>query len=245
MPNILLLGGTQEATQLARALAAEKLPTTLSYAGRVAQPRAQPVPVRSGGFGGADGLADYLRRRAITHLIDATHPFAAQISYNAAQAALATGRPLIALTRPPWTPMPGDDWTHTPDIAAAVTALDRPPECILLAIGRQNLAAFAAQPQHRYTLRLVDPPETPPPLPDHHLIIDRGPFTPEAEIALLRDHGITRIVSKNSGGSGAQAKLIAARQLRLPVVMIDRPASPKRRETADITEILSWLRETR
>ena len=244
MHNILVLGGTQGATQLVGVLAQQGMCATLSYAGRVARPRAQPVPVRSGGFGGPEGLAQYLQDHAITHLIDATHPFAEQISRNALQAAAVTGTPLIALTRPAWTPGPGDDWTHVPDIAGAVAALDRPPERILLAIGRMHLAAFAARPQHHYLLRLVDPPDAPPPLPDHHIIVDRGPFTRDAETALLQDHRITRIVSKNAGGTGAQAKLIAARALHLPVIMIDRPALPARREATEIPDILDWLHRT-
>jgi len=242
MHNILVLGGTIEATRLVAALADAGLTTTLSYAGRVERPKPQPVPVRVGGFGGADGLANYLRMHAITHLIDATHPFAAQISRNALHAAQATGTPLIALTRPPWTAQQGDRWHNVPDIAGAVAALTGPPRRILLALGRMHLAAFADQPQHHYLLRLVDPPETPPPLPDHHIILDRGPFDAASDQALMRAHRIECVVSKNAGGSGAQAKLTAARALDLPVVMIDRPALPIRQESHDIAATLDWLR---
>ena len=227
-----------------QALAEARLPATLSYAGRVARPRPQPVPVRSGGFGGPEGLARYLSEQAITHLIDATHPFAAQMSTHAVQAAAATGTPLIAFTRPAWTPEQGDDWTHVPDITAAVAALSGPRQRILLAIGRMHLAGFAAQPQHHYLLRLVDPPQSPPPLPDHHILIDRGPFTLQGDTALLVQHRITRIVSKNAGGTGARAKLIAARQLRLPVIMIDRPSLPPRRAATRLDQVLDWLADT-
>lgn len=194
-----------------------------------------------GGFGGAQGLAAYLRDNAITHLIDATHPFAAQISANAVQAAHLTGTPLIALTRPPWTPQTGDNWQNAPDIQAALDALAGPPRRILLALGRLNLPAFAACPQHHYLLRLVDPPETAPPLPDHHILLDRGPFDADRDAALLRAHRIDLILCKNAGGSGAEAKLIAARRLHLPVLMIDRPPLPPRNETHDIQTALDWI----
>lgn len=242
MHNILVLGGTIEATRLVAELARLGLATTLSYAGRVERPKPQPVPVRVGGFGGVEGLAAYLRAHAITHLIDATHPFAAQMSTNAVRAAQITGVPLLALTRPAWTPAPGDDWQTVPDIPAAVAALAGPARRILLALGRMHLAEFAAQPQHHYVLRLVDPPELPPPLPDHHIILDRGPFDAAADEALMRAHRIDLVVSKNAGGSGAQAKLVAARVLSLPVLMIDRPALPNRREAHEIGAVLDWIR---
>lgn len=241
MPNILVLGGTTEATRLVAALARAGLPATLSYAGRVQRPKPQPVPVRVGGFGGVDGLAEWLRDNHITHLIDATHPFAAQISHNAVAAAQITGTPLLALTRPPWVAQPGDQWQHVPDIPAAVAALSGPPRRIMLALGRMHLAQFAAQPQHHYLLRLVDAPDTPPPLPDHHVILDRGPFDAAGDTALMRRHRIELVVSKNAGGSGAAAKLQAARALGLPVVMIDRPALPARRETHDPGAALDWI----
>jgi len=241
MPNILVLGGTIEATRLVAELAATGLPTTLSYAGRVERPKPQPVPVRVGGFGGIDGLAAYLRDHAITHLVDATHPFAAQMSTHAVKATQLTGTPLLALTRPAWTPQPGDRWQSVPDIPAALKALDGPPRRILLALGRMNLPAFAAQPQHHYLLRLVDAPDTPPPLPDHHIILDRGPFDAASDEALMRAHSIDLIVSKNAGGSGAQAKLIAARRLHLPVLMIDRPPLPARAVAHDIQTVLDWI----
>ncbi|WP_142083913.1 cobalt-precorrin-6A reductase [Roseinatronobacter monicus] len=241
MHNILVLGGTIEATRLVAELARAGLGTTLSYAGRVERPKPQPVPVRVGGFGGVEGLVAYLRAHHVTHLIDATHPFAAQMSAHAVQAAQITGVPLLALTRPAWTPVPGDDWHRVPDIPAAVAALAGPARRILLALGRMHLAGFAAQPQHHYVLRLVDPPEVPPPLPDHHIILDRGPFDAAADEALMRAHRIDLVVSKNAGGSGAQAKLVAARALGLPVLMIDRPALPNRREAHDIAAVLDWI----
>lgn len=213
----------------------------LSYAGRVAHPKAQPVPTRIGGFGGAAGLADYLHAEGITHLVDATHPFAAQMSGNALTAAAATGIPLIALTRPAWTAQPGDDWRHVADIAAAVAALAGPLRSIMLAVGRMHVAAFAAQPQHRYLLRFVDAPDVAPELPDHHLVVDRGPFDVAGDVALLREHAIDLVVCKNAGGTGAQAKLIAARQLAIPVLLIARPILPDRVQVQAVVDVLRWI----
>lgn len=239
--NVLILGGTTEASALAHALAGAGVPATLSYAGRVARPRAQPIPVRVGGFGGAEGLARYLRDHRVTHLVDATHPFAARISANAVAGARATGVPLIALVRPAWQPAGGDRWTHVPDVPAAVAALAGPPRRVMLAIGRQHIADFAAQPQHFYLLRVVDAPEGPPRLPDHALVVDRGPFTAQGDLALMQAHRIDLIVAKNAGGQGAEAKITAARTLGLPVVMIDRPPIPARAEAASVAQVMDWI----
>ena len=240
-PNLLILAGTTEATAFARHAAELGLEGTVSFAGRVARPLRQPLPQRVGGFGGAEGLAAYLEEHQVTHLIDATHPFAEQMSRNAVIAAERAGVPLVALTRPPWTPEAGDDWVRVPDIAGAVAALDRPAARVMLAVGRMNLAEFAPNPQHFYLLRLVDPPEVPPPFPDHHVVVDRGPFEAEADRALMEAQGIELVVSKNAGGTGAYAKIAAARSLGLPVVVIDRPALPARREVHDIEEALAWV----
>lgn len=230
-----------EASALAAALAGAGIPATLSYMGRVERPRPQPVPVRIGGFGGVEGLVDWLRAHRVTHLVDATHPFAAQMSAHAVAAAARAGVPLVALVRPAWQPGPGDRWLRVPDMAAAVAALAGPPRRVMLAIGRMHLGAFAAQPQHHYLLRLVDPPTAPPPLPRHRVVVDRGPFTLAADRALMVEHGIELVVSKNAGGEGARAKLEAARELGLPVVMIDRPAIPPRFELGSVAEVMAWL----
>lgn len=242
MPKILLLGGTAEASALAVLLANEGIAATLSYAGRTASPRVQPVPVRIGGFGGIAGLAQYLREHGITHLIDATHPFAATMSAHAVEAARLAGVPLVALTRPAWKPVAGDRWTHVEGVAGAVAALGGAGHKVMLALGRMHVEAFAAQPQHHYLLRFVDSPEVSPSLPRHTLVVDRGPFTPDGDAALMREHGIDLVVCKNAGGGGAQAKLIAARALGLPVVMIDRPAVPARLEMHSPAEVMCWLR---
>lgn len=239
--NLLILGGTTEASRLAGAVAAAGIAATLSYAGRVAQPRAQPIAHRTGGFGGIAGLQAYLIREGITHVVDATHPFAAQMSRHAVAACRAADVPLIALTRPAWHPKPGDTWQAAADIDAAVDALSGPPGRVFLAIGRQNLEAFAAQPQHHYLLRLVDPPPRRPLLPDHTVIVSRGPFSVAGDTELMQAHGITTLVAKNAGGDGASAKLEAARNLGIPVIMIARPDQPARDEVHAVDAVLLWL----
>lgn len=240
-PNILLLGGTTEASALARLLAERGTRAMLSYAGRTQSPHAQPIPVRVGGFGGIDGLTTYLREQGITHLVDATHPFAATMSHHAVAAARAAGIPHIALTRPPWQVEAGDRWTHVADVPAAVAALAGPGRRIMLALGRLHADAFVAQPQHAYLLRFVDAPDRPPALPRHRLIVDRGPFDVEGELRLMQAHHVELVVCKNAGGSGAAAKLTAARQLGLPILMIDRPAVPDRCECHAPIDVLAWI----
>lgn len=241
MPNILLLGGTTEASALARLLAASGMTAMLSYAGRTENPRPQPIPTRIGGFGGVSGLAAYLRANCVTHLVDATHPFAATMSANAVEAARIAGVPHAVLNRPAWEPVAGDDWTYAPDIAGAVDALAGPPRRVMLALGRMHVEAFAARPQHHYLLRFVDAPDLPPALPRHTLVIDRGPFSVADDTRLLRDHAIDLVVCKNAGGSGAAAKLAAARDLGLPVLMIERPVLPTRTEFHQPGEVLDWI----
>ena len=197
--------------------------------------------MRVGGFGGVCGLQAYLRDNGITHVVDATHPFASQMSHNATAACRKLGIPHIGLVRPAWAPEPGDRWQTVRDIAEAVAALDRPASRVLLAVGRMHLLAFAPNPQHHYLLRLVDPPKDALPFPKAQVLVDRGPFRVDSDLALMRDHGIDLVVSKNSGGSGAKAKIIAARQLGLPVIMIERPPMPEREEASSVEAVLSWL----
>lgn len=212
-----------------------------SYAGRTAAPVAQPLPTRIGGFGGVAGLVDYLRTEKISHVVDATHPFAAGMSRNAIAAAAQTGIRLCALERPPWVAGPGDRWQFVPDIQAAVETLPSDPARIFLAIGKQHLAPFAARAQHHYLLRLVDPPEGSLPLPDAQAIIARGPFAEADDLALLQDLRITHIIAKNAGGMGAEAKLKAARTLGIPVILVDRPSLPERQTFATVDAVLCWI----
>ncbi|MFV0294496.1 MAG: cobalt-precorrin-6A reductase [Hyphomicrobiaceae bacterium] len=241
MQRILLLGGTSEAGALAAALAARGDAAVYSYAGRTGTPKAQPLPTRIGGFGGVQGLIAYLRQEAITHVIDATHPFAATMSANAVAACAVAGVALGAFERPPWCAQPRDRWMHVPDVAAACRGLPDRPARIFLAIGRQHLAAFSVRSEHVYLLRLVDPPDEKLPLPHTHVVVARGPFTCEADMDLLRAHRIELVVTRNAGGKGAWSKLAAARALGLPVIMIDRPDLPPRPTWATVREVLDWL----
>ncbi len=240
--HILLLGGTTEARALAERLAARAdLRVTLSLAGRTANPAALPVPVRVGGFGGVEGLADYLRAEGVTVLLDATHPYAARISANAHLAARQVGVPLLALRRPPWEGTSADDWRDVADVTAACAALGDAPRRVFLALGRQDVAGFAQAPQHRYLIRSVDPIDPPPPMPDVTCLTARGPFTLADEVALLAAHGIEAIVCKNSGGSASFAKLVAARARRLPVFLLARPMMPEGLAFASVAETLAAL----
>lgn len=239
--NLLILGGTTEASSLAKAVAKRKLKAVFSYAGRVNSPREQPIPQRVGGFGGVDGLAAYLRDNNITHVIDATHPFAAKMSWNAYNACTEAGVPLLAFTRPPWVAKAGDEWVHVSDMYGAVAAVSGTPKRVMLALGRLHMEEFAAAPDNHYVLRLVDEPKIAPKLPDHSVIVARGPFTTEADIALFKEQRIDMVVCKNAGGKGAEAKVHAARELGLPMVMIDRPDLPPRDEVATVKAVFDWI----
>lgn len=242
MLKVLILGGTTEAMALSwRLLTTTGIEAQVSLAGRTKDPVLPPLPTRIGGFGGVDGLAGFLAEEGIQAVIDATHPFAARISANAAAACARNGVPLRLLTRAPWTAMAGDTWIRVPDMAAAVEALRGLGDSVFLTIGRQEVAAFEAMPDKRYLIRAVDAPEPMPALPRATLILDRGPFKADAEVALMREHGVEVVVSKNSGGKATAAKLEAARRLSLPVVMVERPAGNGVEGLRDIESAVKWL----
>ncbi|MFV2172234.1 cobalt-precorrin-6A reductase [Actinomadura sp. LOL_016] len=238
--RVLLLGGTGEARLLAGRLDADPAVEVISsLAGRTAAPRALPGRVRVGGFGGADGLAAWLRDERVDAVVDATHPFAARMSGNAVRACESAGVPLLVLRRPGWSPGPGDDWRRVPSLAAA--AADLPGERVFLTTGRTGLAAFAGDGRRRYVVRSVDPPE--PPLPSRTtVVLARGPFTVEEETALMREHRVDVLVTKDSGGAMTSAKLTAARDLGVPVVMVDRPPVPDGVPVAaTVGDAAAWL----
>lgn len=240
--RILILGGTSDARQLAGRLAARgEFDVTLSLAGRTANPAPQPVPVRTGGFGGAAGLTAHLAGHRIGLLVDATHPYAARISANAVAAAAAAGIPLLALRRPAWQQARGDRWIGVESVAGAVRALGEAPRCVFLALGRQEVAAFEAAPQHRYLVRSVDPVVPPLTLPGATFVVARGPFAETGDRELLEAHGIDTIVCKNSGGAATYGKIAAARSLGIPVIMIERPALPEVPSAADIDELVQMI----
>jgi precorrin-6A/cobalt-precorrin-6A reductase len=222
---ILILGGTTEAMALARRIAARgEIDALLSLAGRTVSPVLPPVPHRIGGFGGVEGLAAFLREARIRAVIDATHPFAARMKANAAAACEAAHVPLLALTRPAWVRQPGDHWTEVETAEAAAQALGAAPRRVFLTAGRLEIPAFLAMPQHVYLIRTIDPPEAMP--PNATLLLDRGPFDAGAEEVLMRREGIEILVTKNSGGAATEGKILAARALGLPVILIARPETP-------------------
>jgi precorrin-6A/cobalt-precorrin-6A reductase len=242
MRRILILGGTTEARRLAERLAERRdLVVTLSLAGRTASPAAQPAPVRIGGFGGARGLAAHLAAERIDALIDATHPYAAIISANAVQAAGAARVPLLALRRPAWVAVAGDRWIEVDDTHAAVQALGAAPCRVFLALGRNEVAAFVAAPQHFYLVRSVDPIEPPLRVPHARYVTGRGPFTQADDRALLMAHGIEIVVAKNSGGDATYGKIAAARALGVTVIMLRRPVLPAVPAVATIEDALAWI----
>ena len=240
--RVLILGGTSEASGLASTVGADRrFAATLSLAGRTRAPLPPPIAWRVGGFGGIEGLVAYLRAERINALIDATHPFAEQMTCHAAAAAELAKIPLLVLCRPPWQPVGSDRWTVVPDMAAAAAALGRAPRRVFLTVGRKDLAPFAAAPWHHYLVRSVDLPD-PAALPaGAKAIAARGPFGEAAERRLLQEHGIDVIVTKNSGGAATAGKLAAARALFLPVVMIARPVPPPLPTVADAKTALDWL----
>jgi precorrin-6A/cobalt-precorrin-6A reductase len=226
--RILILGGTLEARQLAARLAGRReLAVTLSLAGRTRHPAALPVPVRIGGFGGVAGLAAYLQANRIDLLVDATHPYAARISANAARAANQINVPLMAVRRPPWRPVAGDRWTEADNVETAARRLGDIARRVFLALGRQELAVFEAAPQHHYLIRSVDPVEPPLGVPHAVYLLGRGPFDEAHDRALLTEHRIEIIVAKNSGGQATYGKIAAARALGIEVMLLRRPALPE------------------
>ncbi|MET7271993.1 cobalt-precorrin-6A reductase [Streptomyces flaveolus] len=226
IPHVLVLGGTTEARRLAAVLADRPgVRVTTSLAGRVTRPGAVEGEVRVGGFGGADGLAVWLREQGVSALVDATHPFAETITANAARAAAACGIPAVILRRPGWHPGPGDRWhpvASLPEAAGLLPALGRR---VFLTTGRLGLGAFAHLTGLHFVARSVEPPDPPLP-PDTRVLLARGPFTVAGETAVLRDHRIDVLVTKDSGGAATAAKLTAARDLALPVVVVRRPPLP-------------------
>jgi precorrin-6A/cobalt-precorrin-6A reductase len=241
--QVLVLGGTGEARQLAAALVADGVDVLSSLAGRTAEPVLPDGPVRVGGFGGADGLADWLAEHRPGAVVDATHPFAVQITASAASAAARHGTPLLRLQRPGWTPGAGDTWSFVDSLTAAAEAVAG-HRSVFLTTGRQGIRAFADLPG-RVLVRSVDPPDEPLPA-GTTLLLDRGPFSVADELALMREHAVDVVVTKDSGGHLTEAKLTAARELGIPVVLVRRPALPAGVETvATVAEALAWVASRR
>jgi precorrin-6A/cobalt-precorrin-6A reductase len=240
--RLLILGGTSEASALARRLAgAPGVASMLSLAGTTANPAQAPIPQRVGGFGGIAGLTTFLVRERIGAVIDATHPFASRMSTNAVAACRATDTPLVVFTRPPWTRELGDRWIDVATIEEAVDALGALPKTAFLTQGRLQLVAFARAPQHRYVVRAIDRPGEIDALPGCKLILKRGPFSLADEVTLMRNEGVEALVTKNSGGRATYPKIEAARALGIEVVIVRRPPPPEAETLHDLDTVMAWI----
>ena len=247
--RVLILGGTGEAAGLARLLESRaEFDVITSLAGRTRRPAAVPGRVRTGGFGGVEGLAAYLAAEHVDVVVDATHPYAATISNHAKLACDAAGVPRVQLWRPSWSPVDGDEWIGVPSLDAAADAVAdaklSADGCVFLSTGVRDVQVFSRLREVRFLVRLVDAPRTPLPLSNFELITNRGPFAIENEHALFREHGVELLVSKNSGGVATWSKLAAARELGVPVVMVDRPDPEPGARAETVEEVFHWLART-
>jgi len=244
--RILILGGTSEAMALARALSARpEIDAVLSLAGRTGHPVLPPIAHRIGGFGGVEGLVAYLKDNAVAAMIDATHPFAAQMSQHAAQACARLGVPRLTFTRKPWTPAPDDRWIEVPDIEAAVDALGETPAHVFLTVGRLSLGAFKRAPQHSYIARSIDQPDASELPPHCRVLLARPPFALADERALMQAERFDFLCTKNSGGAATEGKLLAARELGVHVIMVERPPAPQGDVLFDLAAVMTWIRDHR
>jgi precorrin-6A/cobalt-precorrin-6A reductase len=238
----LILGGTAEARQLADTLAAQPgLCIITSLAGRTVEPRRPAGDLRIGGFGGAAGLADYLRRTQVDLVIDATHPYAAAISRHAVEACRSAAKPLLRFERGPWRPETGDRWIEVDSLSAAARVAPSLGRRALLTIGIKELSAFAGIPDLWFLVRLVEMPAEPLPLLDHEILLGRGPFATAAERDLLHGRGIEFVIAKNSGGAATYGKIVAARELGLPVVLLRRPEIPQATAVESLEAAVAWV----
>lgn len=242
MLRVLILGGIGDAVELAIKIAnIPGIEVITSLAGRTREPANLPGNVRTGGFGGVPGLTNYLREMQIDLLIDATHPFANQISENAAAATQEVGIPRLMVIRPPWEKLEDDDWLEVEDNLAAATALANRAKRVFLTIGRQEIGTFAHLQEIWFLMRMIDPPNTDVIVPPGLILCDRGPFNLENEQEILLKYNIDTIVSKNSGGNATYPKIIAARKLGIKVVMVNRPPVPPGKQVADVDSACKWL----
>jgi precorrin-6A/cobalt-precorrin-6A reductase len=245
--RVLILGGSAEASALARRLAGDqRFAAVLSLAGRTKTPALPPIPHRVGGFGGVDGLVRWLESPGADLLVCATHPFAAQMRRHAVEAARRSGTPLLVVERPAWSATEGDRWICVPDMAAAARALGEAPRRVLLTVGQKDLSPFAGAPQHAYLIRSIDAPPAASLPPGARVISARPPFSEAEERALMDREAIELLVTKNSGGDDTAAKLAAARALGVPVITVERPPALEvhgleAARAGDAAGALAWL----
>lgn len=241
---VLVLGGTAEAVSLADRMIADwgdRFDVVTSLAGRTQTPGTTPGEVRVGGFGGVAPMTRYLEDHDVAALLDATHPFAAQISENARKACAAARVPRIALVRPRWEPARGDDWRMQPDLSAVAAVVPTVGQRVFLTVGRTDLAAFASCEDSWFLVRMIDAPDTALPLSAYQVISGRGPFEAAAEQRLMKEHKIDALVCKASGGEATRAKLVAARRLGIPVLMVERPPTPEGPVADNVGAVVDWF----
>ena len=244
--KVLILGGTSEATALAAALRDEQgIESISSLAGRTRRPGPIEGRVRIGGFGGSHGLLHYLRNADIAAVVDATHPYASEISRHAAQACGIANVPRLQLCRLPWKPEPGERWMTVPSMTEVPRVLTTLPQAhtgtVFLSTGRKDLEAFSNCATMKFAVRLIDPPASQLPLVRYELVLGRGPFSAADEMGLFVRLGVSVLVSKNSGGTATHAKLAAANHLNVPVVMVDRPAREAGLVVNDVAAAKDWI----
>ncbi|MEO3704698.1 cobalt-precorrin-6A reductase [Trichormus azollae] len=242
MLRVLILGGTGDVAQLtARITNITGVEVITSLAGRTREPVLPAGNVRVGGFGGVTGLVEYLQHQQIDILIDATHPFANHISWNAVVAATEAGIPRLLVNRPPWEKLLGDHWIEVENITNAAAALEHQAKRVFLTIGRQEISAFTHLQEMWFLMRMIDPLPANVITPPGFILCDRGPFNLENEREILTHHQIDTIVSKNSGGNATYPKIIAAREMGIKVVMVNRPPIPPGEQVADVESAVMWL----
>ena len=242
MVRVLVLCGTGDAIELVAKLSEiSDIEVIASLAGRTRQPASLTGTVRIGGFGGADGLTTYLQTQKIDYLIDATHPFAIQMSDHAVAATKAVGIPSVMLVRPAWEKVSGDRWIEVESVEAAVQAIPVTAKRIFLTIGRQQLAPFTTLKEPWFLIRSIESSDVV--IPNSKILLDRGPFSLDRERQLLRDDRIDLIVSKNSGGEATYAKVVAARELDIPIVMVQRPVMPNVEQVESVDRAIDWLQD--
>lgn len=244
MRTILVLGGTGEARAVAAALAAAPDVRVIStLAGRIANPRLPLGEVRVGGFGGPGGLAAYIEAERVDAVVDATHPFAERMSWSAFDACAATGTRLVRLERSPFHRDPRVDWREVGSLPEAAALLPEAGRRVFLTTGRQGLAAFGGVADAFFLIRCVEAPDPAALPPDRTVLLDRGPFTLEGELELIDRHALDILITKDSGGEMTQAKLAAARERGLPVIVVARPPRPAGQTVQTVAEALAWLGE--
>lgn len=238
--TLLLLAGTREAQEIARALARDGRDVVASLAGVTRAPINLGIETRRGGFGGEDGFRAELDRLDITAVLDATHPFAHRISNRTARICAEMNMPYCQVLRPAWTAEDRDRWTFVAreeDVAAHVG----PGQTVFLATGRQTLHRFENLGHARIICRQIDPPDGPFPFPNGAFLIGRPPFPVEEEVQLFQSLDVNWLVVKNAGGHASKSKLVAARELGIDVAMIARPPQPEGQKATTVEDALAWV----